>query len=77
MLRYEGELQGFRPTLARYQRRMNRDGGGGTLADDHGWDRYERLWLKALIAYVQAKMVTDGGAWTTGSQLRQDRVQFR
>ena len=77
MLRYEGELLAFRPELARYQRPVSRDGGGGTLADDHGWDRYERPRLKALLAYVHAKVVTDGGGWTTGSQLRQDRVQFR
>ena len=27
----------------------------------HGWARHERLWLKALLVHVQAKMVTDGG----------------
>ena len=43
----------------------------------HCWARYERLWLKALLVHVQAKMVTDGGCGTTCSQLRQDRVQFR
>ena len=49
---------------------MNRDGGGGTVADDHGWAGYERLWLKALLAHVQAKMDTDGGGGTTGSQFK-------
>ena len=45
---------------------IDRDGGGGTLADVHGWARYERLWLKALLARVQAKMFTDGGGGATG-----------
>ena len=31
------------------------------LADDHGLARSKRLWLKALLAHVQTKMVTDGG----------------
>ena len=34
---------------------------GAELADDHGWARSKRLWLKALLAHVQAKMVMDGG----------------